>query len=172
MRRHGKNENDPWADAPESPHSFLPDESSQDDHATALDVRDRLVILEQQMLAQYSAMAAYATIAQNSVDTARAEGRHDLDRSQSTVIGLIEKVRRECTDAIQGVDARSGGGSTGDGARVTALEQQLAAFDDVLTACMSTQTELIEAVGALMQERMQREGWLVSSGSADDLSLR
>jgi hypothetical protein len=170
-RKDRKNDN-PFDDVVEMTQPFLPDESSESARAVAIDLRDRLAKLEQQMLAQYSAMASYATIAQHAVDTARAESRHDLDRSQATMIGLIERVRRECNDSIQGVESRTGGGSGSDGARVTALEQRLVAFDDVLSACMATQSELIEAVGALMQERMQREGWLVSSGSADDLSLR
>ena len=172
MRRKRKKNGNPFADLAEMSPSFLPDESTESARAVAIDMRDRLAKLEQQMLAQYSAMASYATIAQHGVDTARAESRHDLDRSQATLIGLIERVRRECADSIQGVEARTGGGSGGESSRVTALEQRLVAFDDVLSACMTTQNELIETVGALMQERMQREGWLVSSGSADDLSLR
>ena len=98
--------------------------------------------------------------------------RDSIDRSQSTVIGLIERVRRECADSIQGVEARLGGGPDGDAARMSAMEMRLATLESLLTTTLETQRQLMETVQVLMQERMQREGWLVSSGSADELSLR
>jgi hypothetical protein len=130
------------------------------------------VKLEAQMQAQYSAMAAYATIAQQNVETARAEGRHDIDRSQATVIGLVERVRRDCTDAMTGLEARLSGGPAGEPARLVVIEERLAALERVLSTTLETQQHLVQTVSSLMQEKMQREGWLVSGGSADELSLR
>ena len=146
--------------------------ATQSTRELTLDLRDRVTKLETQINAQYSAMAAYATIAQQSVDAAKAEARHDMDRSQATMIGLIEKVRRECQDSINGVEARLGGGPEGDAARMSAMELRLATLESLLTTTLETQRQLMETVQVLMQERMQREGWLVSSGSTDELSLR
>ena len=150
---------------------FLPDEAAQDSRIASNDLRDRISRLETQMMAQYTAMAAYAQIAQNNSEAVRAEGRHDLDRSQSTVIGLIERVRRECADSIQGVEARAGSGTGSDAGRLASLEQR---FDDLATALersIETQRALAEQVAALIDEKMHRDGWLASDGSGDSLSL-
>ena len=172
MRRKGKHNDNPFADMVEMSESFLPDERSESARETAIDLRDRVAKLESQIQAQYSAMAAYATIAQQSVDAAKVEARHDIDRSQSTLIGLVERVRRECQDSIQGVEVRLGGGPEGDAARMSAMEMRMATLESLLTTTLDTQRQLMETVQLLMQERLQREGWLVSSGSADELSLR
>lgn len=171
MRRKAKH-GDLFTDLDGMQHSFLPEESAADARVAANDLHERVVKLETQMHAQYSAMAAYATIAQQSVDTTKAEARHDLDRSQSTMIGLIERVRRECSESIQGAEARLGGGPDGDAARMTAMEMRLVTLESLLTTTLDTQRQLMETVQVLMQERMHRDGWLVSSGSADELSLR
>lgn len=172
MRRNRKRSNDPFDHVDDLSQPFLPDESTESARAVAIDLRDRLARLEQQMQSQYSAMAAYATISQQAIETARAEGRHDIDRSQSTVIGLIEKVRRDSTIAVEGVESRLGGGPNGDPARLNALESRLTALERVLATTLDTQQHLVQSVSSLMQERMQREGWLFSGGSAEDLSLR
>ena len=171
MRRKRKHDN-PFADLADMSEPFLPDETSESARAVAIELRERVGRLEVQLQAQYSAMAAYATIAQQSVDTVKAEARHDLDRSQSTLIGLVERVRRECQDSIHGVEARLGGGPEGDAARMAAMEMRLATLESLLTTTLDTQRQLMETVQVLVQERMQRDGWLVSSGSADELSLR
>ncbi|MEZ5249747.1 MAG: hypothetical protein R2713_11185 [Ilumatobacteraceae bacterium] len=91
--------------------------------------RDRIARLETQMMAQYTAMAAYAQIAQNNTEAARAESRSDLDRSQSTVIGLIERVRRECAGDPGRGSARRW--RRGQRSRVAALEER---FDGLAAA--------------------------------------
>lgn len=188
MRRNGKHDN-VFSDIVEMTQPFLPDETSESARAVAIDLRDRLAKLEQQMLAQYSAMAAYATIAQQSVETVRAESRHDLDRSQATMIGLMERVRREVTDSITGVRARLDGaaealldpddhtGGSGvvagsSGGRVVALERRVESLERTLGEVLETQRQLVDTVAELTRERMEREGWLVSDGSPDDLTLR
>ena len=172
MRRKGKHGDNPFSDIAGTGEPFLPDEGSEGARALVIDLVDRTTKLETQLQAQYSAMAAYATIAQQGVDTVKAEARHELDRSQSTLIGLMERVRRECADSIEGVEARLGGGPDGDAARMSAMEARMATIESLLTTTLDTQRHLMEMVQTLMQERMQREGWLVSSGSADELSLR
>lgn len=155
-----------------APVGFLPDETAQDVKIASNDLRERVGKLETQMMAQYTAMAAYAQIAQNNTEAVRAEGRHDLDRSQSTVIGLIERVRRECTDAVQGAQARQGTGEGSDDARVGRLEARFEGLAAALERSIETQRALAEQVAALIDEKMHREGWLVADGTSDDLSLR
>jgi len=150
---------------------FLPDEAVQDSRIASNDLRDRISRLETQMMAQYTAMAAYAQIAQNNSEAVRAEGRHDLDRSQSTVIGLIERVRRECSDAIQGVDARAGSGAGSDTGRLASLEERFEGLASALERSIETQRALAEQVAALIDDKMHREGWLASDGSGDSLTL-
>ena len=214
MRRSGKHDN-VFSDLVGTSESFLPDESAESARAVAIDLRDRLAKLEQQMLSQYSAMAAYATIAQQSVETARAESRHDLDRSQATMIGLMERVRREVTDSISGLRARLDGmpdddgdgslgtGTSGDGPgaaagaaglgggagapgaagarggagaaggnRVGALERRVESLERTLAEVLETQRQLVDTVAELTRDKMEREGWLVSDGSPEDLTLR
>ena len=154
MRRKTDDDNaTPTGDVPvtDAGAEFFPDEPIQEVRAANNDLRERVAKLEVQMMAQYTAMAAYATIAQNNVDAVKAESRHDLDRTQSTLIGLVERVRRECADAGQGVEARTGAG---------ALERSI-----------ETQRALAEQVAVLLDEKMHREGWLVANGTSEDLSL-
>lgn len=153
-------------------HDFLPDEGEQDARLAAANVLERMTNLERQMMAQYSALATYATIAQRSTDMAKAEHRSDLDRSQSTVIGLVERVRRECADSIEGVGRRLDGGTNSDAARLHALEQRFATLTAALERSLDAQRSLVEHVTMLLGDKMQRDGWLVSHGTAAELSLR
>ena len=81
MRRSEKS----WMDFDELTKPFLAPDSDESVTSVAVELRDRMVKVEQQVLAQYTATAAYATLAQQGVDQARAESRADLDRSQSGV---------------------------------------------------------------------------------------
>ncbi|MCB9392686.1 MAG: hypothetical protein H6514_03365 [Acidimicrobiaceae bacterium] len=171
MRRK-KDDEISWDDEIASPtEEFLPDEAVQEQRLASNDLRDRIARLETQMMAQYTAMAAYAQIAQNNTEAARAESRSDLDRSQSTVIGLIERVRRECADAIQGVEVRAGGGEGSDLARLAALEERFDGLAAALERSIDTTRALAEQVAVLIDEKMQREGWLVANGNSEELSL-
>ena len=173
MRRK-KQENDEISrdvDLATQPDDFLPDEAVQEVRLASNDLRDRVSKLETQMMAQYTAMAAYAQIAQNNSEAVRAEGRHDLDRSQSTLIGLIERVRRECADSIAGVEARAGGGKGSDPARLAALEERFEGLAAALERSIETQRLLAEQVAALIDEKMHREGWLAADGGSSELSL-
>lgn len=165
-----------WDDESAAPaEDFLPDEAVQEVRIASNDLRDRVSKLETQMMAQYTAMAAYAQIAQNNTEAVRAEGRHDLDRTQSTLIGLIERVRRECADSIQGVETRVGSGTSSGGpvddSRIAALESRFDALAAALERSIETQRALAEQVAGLIDEKMQREGWLVANGDTGNLSL-
>ena len=90
MRRKG----DMWQEMNDQT-SFLPEEEVQQAQLMATDALERLARLEDQLKSQFTSMATYAQIAQQGVDTARAEARADLDREKATLISLIEKVRAE-----------------------------------------------------------------------------
>jgi hypothetical protein len=160
-----------WA-VPGEPHEFFPDEAAHELRAVNNDLRERISKLETQMMAQYTAMAAYATIAQTATDGLRAEMRSDIDRSQSTTVGLVERVRRECADSITGMQMRNGNGNGSDGARLDSLENRFEALAAALQSSIEAQGTIAEQITMLLEEKMHREGWLVANGTADDLSIR
>ncbi len=165
-------EHEVWSAPGEQPHEFFPDEAAHEIRMASNDLRDRIAKLETQTMAQYTAMAAYATIAQNATDGLRAEMRSDIDRSQSTTIGLVERVRRECADSITGIQARTGGGDNSDAARLDSLENRFEALAAALQSSIEAQGTLAEQITMLLEEKMHREGWLVANGNAEDLTLR
>jgi len=155
------------------PEPFFKDGEGDDAATTAVELRNRIVRLEQQVLAEYTSMAAYATIAKQDVETARAEARSDLDRSQATVIGLIEKLRNEVNARLDGIVIREAGGDPPDGVsmRLTQLETRLHNTTEALNECLRENQELRSQVAELVEQRMQQQGWLVSSGTTEALSL-
>lgn len=170
MRRNDKS----WMELDELLEPFLPEEHAETGTAVAVEFRNRLVKLEQQVISQYTSMAAYATIAKQDVERVRAEARSDLDRSQATVIGLIEKLRNEVNVRLDGLERRSVGGDlSADGAtRLARVEHDLASATAALQKCIRENQELRSQVAGLVEHRMQEQGWLVSSGTTDELSLR
>ena len=181
MRRKNKNDNTEevptggdfaeWHPAGgEQAHEFFPDEAAREIRTVGNDLRDRISKLETQVLAQYTAMAAYATIAQNATEGMRAELRSDIDRSQSTTIGLVERVRRECADSITGIQVRTGHGDGSDAARLDSLENRFESLAAALQSSIEAQGTLAEQITVLLEEKMHREGWLVG-GSNEDLTL-
>jgi hypothetical protein len=170
MRRNDKS----WAELDELLEPFLPEEAAEVASATAIEFRKRLVKVEQQVMAQYTSMAAYATIAKQDFESGRAEGRADLDRSQGTLIGLLEKLRNEVNTRLDGLERRSNGGDlSGDaGSRLGRLEQNLAEATSALQQCLEENNQLRAQVAELVERQMHEEGWLVSSGSTEALSLR
>src|SRR3978361_2322931 len=66
--------------------SFLPGEGEQEATTNAAQMRERLATVEEQLRSQFTSLAAYAQISQQSVATARAESRADLDREKATII--------------------------------------------------------------------------------------
>jgi hypothetical protein len=155
---------------------FLAPESGEQPASVAVELRDRVTKVEQQVLAQYTATAAYATLAQQGVETARAEARADLDRTQSTLISLLDRLRTELGNRIDGMEARPSLPSTSlslDAAsRLAMLEDRMSAMVGALESCVRDNLMLRAQVDELLQRQMQQDGWLVSSGSASELSLR
>ena len=169
MRRNEKS----WTELDELLEPFLPDEAAENASTVAVELRNRLVKLEQQVMSQYTSMAAYATIARQDVESTRAESRSDLDRSQATLIGLLEKLRSEVSIRLDGLERRSsGGGLSGDAdSRLGRLEEQLASALEALQLCVRENQELRGQVAELVEHRMREQGWLVS-GAPQALSLR
>ena len=176
--RNNMRDDDQWGELPDPSGVFLPDDSVDESRAFTNDLRDRVAKLETQMMQQYTAMAAYATIAQRNVETVQAEMRSDIDRAQSTSVGLIERVRRECNEQIQALRGQGVGGQgaaadqSATNARFAVMEQRFEALATALERSIQNQCVLAEQLAVLLDERMQRDGWLASSGNPLDLSLR
>jgi hypothetical protein len=171
MRRSEKK----WMERDELTTPFLAPESDENPASVATELRDRMVKVEQQVLAQYTATAAYATLAQQGAEHVRAEGRADLDRTQSTIIGLLDRLRDETTmrlDALSGRPASSAAElSSGTDDRLTLLEDRMNAVLNALETTRRDNTHLRAQVDELLQRQMQEDGWLVSNGSASELRL-
>lgn len=169
MRRRDKRSDPP--ETGDASHAFLPDETSGMALANVTALEERVARLEQQLLAQYSALASYATVAQQAVEVARAEARADLDRTRHTVLALVDQLRRETqqTDA-SGTVVDVGGAPTSGidliGARVDELASSL-------EAVVRQQRDLSASVAALLDQSMSDRAWLVGNGngSVDSLSL-
>lgn len=170
MRRNEKS----WMELDELLEPFLPADNNETGTVVAVEFRNRLVKLEQQVLSQYTSMAAYATIAKQDVEAVKAEARADLDRSQATVIGLTEKLRNEINGHLEGLECRSGGGdlSADSASRLANVERDLASTLSALQRCLQENEELRTQVAGLVEQQMQEQGWLVSSGTPDALYLR
>jgi hypothetical protein len=170
MRRNDKS----WMELDELLEPFLPAEHEQTGAGVAVEFRNRLVKLEQQVMSQYTSMAAYATIAKSDSEAVKVEARADLDRSQATVIGLIEKLRNEVNMRLDGLERRSTSGDlSADGAsRLAKVESDLASATEALQQCLKENQELRTQIAGLVEHKMQEQGWLVSSGTAEALYLR
>jgi len=171
MRRSEKN----WMEYDELTKPFLSPDSDESVTSVAIELRDRMVKVEQQVLAQYTATAAYATLAQQGVEQARAEARSDLDRSQATIMGLLDKLRSEMLARLDGIDARRGSVDTplslDADVRLAALEDRLASVLNAYEHVARENVVLRQQVDELLQRKMQADGWLVSNGSSSELSL-
>ncbi len=169
LRRSEKN----WMEhEDEAPKGFLDESPDNTAAQAATELRERVTKVEQQVLAQYTATAAYATLAQQGVETARA----DLDRTQATIIGLLDRLRTELGNRSDGIEGRPSLPSTSlalDAAsRLAAMEDRMNAMVSALESCVRDNILLRQQVDELLQRQMQQDGWLVSSGSASELSLR
>jgi outer membrane murein-binding lipoprotein Lpp len=167
--------NDKWLELDDidvSPaNTFLPDEQTETAQVAIADLRTRVNKLEQQVHALYTAMASYATIAERNTDTARAEARADLDRTQSTVIGLIEKLRRD----LGGSTPHGYGGVGGtaiNSEHVLRIDERIDRLTTAVEHLAREQAELHQHVARLVEKQMSDEGWLASDGPAESLSLR
>jgi hypothetical protein len=170
MRRNDKS----WMELDELLEPFLPAEHAETGTAVAVEFRNRLVKLEQQVMSQYTSMAAYATIAKQDAEAVKVEARSDLDRSQAMVIGLTEKLRNEVNGRLESLERRSIGDDLSDDStsRLATVERDLASATAALQQCLHENQELRSQIAGLVENHMQEQGWLVSSGTTEALSLR
>ncbi|HAP74600.1 MAG TPA: hypothetical protein DCR14_00775 [Acidimicrobiaceae bacterium] len=172
MRRSDKS----WLEFDDLTKPFLAPGSDETVTAVAVELRDRMTKVEQQVLAQYTATAAYATLSQQGVEQARAEARADLDRAQSTVFGLLDTLRSEVNARLTALENRPDSRAaslTGDvSGKVAAMEERMRAMIGALEGCVRENMLLRQQVDELMRRQMEHDGWLVSSGSASELSLQ
>ena len=169
MRRNDKS----WMEPDEPLEPFLPLEQAETGAAVAIEFRNRLVKLEQQVMSQYTSMAAYATIAKQDSQAVKLEARSDLDRSQATVIGLLEKLRNEVNGRLDRLERRTGGDlSVDDVTRLARVESDLASATAAVQQCLKENQELRAEIAVVVEHRMHEQGWLVSSGTTEGLSLR
>lgn len=157
---------------------FLPAEVEQEAKDAAADARDRIEKLEEQLKSQFTSMATYAQIAQQSIDTARAEARADLEREKSTVISLIERVRTELLDEehrpvpVQpGVepDAESEATSAPPAvpsidisalARIALLEDKFERLTYQFGQVLKSQEELANSIAFMFEQQLRNSGWM------------
>jgi hypothetical protein len=132
---------------------ILGDEKAAATHASLAQLHLKVAALEEQMRSQFTAVAAYASIAQEQVEFTRNEARADLDRTRQTLIELVEQVRHEAGPAPR---TRVPGAPPGPLAPpiVTAPSPSLAArlgeLEQAIMQCFDRQRELAETVAAVL----------------------
>jgi len=171
MRRSEKH----WMERDELTKPFLAPESEENSATVATELRERVVKVEQQVLAQYTATAAYATLAQQSAENVRAEARADLDRMQSTVFTLLDRLRTELNCRIDEVSAPPAASaaplSTDASDRLSVMESRVDALIQALEHARRDNDQLRAQVDELNRRQMQDDGWLVGDGNLADLRL-
>ena len=166
-----------WMEYDEASTPFLSPDSDEATASIAAELRERMTKVEQQVLAQYTATAAYATLGQQAVDQARAESRADLDRMQSTIIGLLDRLRADFNHRLDGLDATRGFAAPGVAApadadaRLAAMEDRINGLIRALEGSVHENMVLRQQIEELQQRVMRQDGWLVSNGGPSDLSL-
>jgi hypothetical protein len=149
---------DMWQELDEHVPDFLPEVDVQEAQTAVADVRERLDKVEAQLLSQYTAMAAYAQIAQQSVETARAEARADLDREKGILVSLVERTRNE-------LHVEHGGGEPGSRiamngnvdavARIAELQERFESINQLFSQCLRNQEELANSIASLLERQMR-----------------
>ena len=159
MRR----KSDMWQAYTDGSGAFLPGEDEQAARAAAVDVRERLTMVEEQLRSQFTSMAAYAQIAQQSIDQARAEARADLDREKSTLVTLVERVRDEVVTSPQPAPQPDDNLAL---ARIAQLEEKFVQLTQQFAMTLRYQEELANSVTHLVEAQMRDGGWLATCGQA------
>jgi tetrahydromethanopterin S-methyltransferase subunit G len=125
------------------------DEEAADNEAQFDGVRDRLQQVEGQINSQFTSMAAYAQIAQEQIELARAESRADSERIESRVTQLIERERAERLGMpTPGIDPNA---ATAVERRLDALEEAVEVIKVGISDCLSRQKALADAITSLFQ---------------------
>jgi len=151
---------------------FFGDEEAAASDALLLEVHDRVKQVEAQIHSQFTSMAAYAQIAQEQVELARAESRAETERAERRVLELVERERADRIDALTGNSPSAAGWNSPEiDARLNALERSVAEIRTGLADCLSRQKALADAITALFEPRLATLPPPASSGPIADLSL-
>ena len=86
----------------EAADGFFGDEEAAASEALLLETHDRVKQVELQINSQFTSMAAYAQIAQEQVELARAESRAETERTERRLLELVERERSDRVEALSG----------------------------------------------------------------------
>jgi hypothetical protein len=103
-------------------------------------------------------MAAYAQIAQQSVETARAEARADLDREKGILVSLVERTRNELHVEHAGGEPGSRivmNGNVDAVARIAELQERFESINQLFSQCLRNQEELANSIASLLERQMR-----------------
>lgn len=149
---------------------FFGDEEAADQGAQIEDLRDRVKQVEGQINSQFTSMAAYAQIAQEQIELARAESKAETERAESRTTQLIERERADRLGS-----AMSGGHSTGVSsdveARLNALEDAVDTIKVGINDCLSRQKALADAITALFEPKQATLPPPVADGPIGGLAM-
>ena len=140
------------------------DEEAADNEAQFDGVRDRLQQVEGQINSQFTSMAAYAQIAQEQIELARAESRADSERIESRVTQLIET-------PTPGIEPNAAADVK---RRLNALEEAVDVIKVGIGDCLSRQKALADAITSLFQPTADTMTTLPppnTDGPIDDLAF-
>jgi chaperonin cofactor prefoldin len=125
------------------------DEEAADNEAQFDQLRERVQHVEGQIHSQFTSMAAYAQIAQEQIELARAESRSEKERSESRLTELVERERSERMGLpTPGTESDV---SSNVEERLDSLEAAVEVIKVGISDCLSRQKALADAITALFQ---------------------
>ena len=155
---------------------FLPGEGEQAATTAALQTRERLAMVEEQLKSQFTSIAAYAQISQHAVETARAESRADLEREKASILALLERLREEAlSDGPRPVSDHSATDSSAAAdpsvihsalARIAALEDRFDRLSDQFAQVLKSQEALADSIAFMFEHQMRASGWIPNCADA------
>jgi hypothetical protein len=162
--------------------SFLPGIGEQEATTAALQIRERMAMVEEQLKSQYTSIAAYAQISQQGVDTARAESRADLDREKATILTLLERLRDEVIASGPRAPADTGAADPSPAAaslprgapsldvsalaRIALLEDQFERLNYQFAQLLKGQEELANSIAFVFEQQIRNGGWVANCADA------
>lgn len=155
----------------EAADGFFGDEEAAASEALLLETHDRVKQVELQINSQFTSMAAYAQIAQEQVELARAESRAENERTERRLLELVERERSDRLEAIAGQAPGGGWNDPQVEARLVALEHAVVEIKAGLADCLSRQKALADAITALFEPKLATLPPPTTSGPISDLSL-
>ena len=156
----------------EASDGFFGDEEAAASEALLLKTHERVKQVEAQINSQFTSMAAYAQIAQEQVELARAESRAETERTERRLIELVERERADRVEALTGqAPGGSGWNDPQIDARLDTLERAVIEIREGLADCLSRQKALADAITALFEPKLATLPPPTSSGPITALSL-